>query len=301
MISAVHSRLTVLASTVLTAVLALLAPVLAPVLTSPATAATGSHVRVGSFNINASVSTATFRRAVSRFRADVDVAGLQEVNNDPKVRFLKHMRGWGAYHPGKLRQNPVIWRTSEFARLDARGAKIASARYVGHEKPGAPAHRHPQWATVVRLRHRATGVPVSVVNVHLVAGAVNSGRCLRDAPRLCRLYKDSVAGLRRVTAQERAWAHGRVYVIGDMNDNYPADKRRHQRDLAYAQLRGAGLVAHWERRREIRPSEGSGTRGGAYLDQMWARRKPVSIAVDHSIKVSDHYPILAVYDARTTR
>jgi endonuclease/exonuclease/phosphatase family metal-dependent hydrolase len=297
-ISPVHSRLTLLASTVLTAVLA---ATLAPAVTSPASAATGSHARVGSFNINASASTATFKRAVTQFRSGVDVAGLQEVNNDPKVRFLGHMRGWGAYHPKKLRQNPVIWRRSEFTRVDARGAKIASARYVGHEKPGAPAHRHPQWATVVRLRHQATGVNVSVINVHLVAGAVNSGRCLRDAPRLCRLYKDSVAGLRRVAAQERSWAHGRVYVIGDMNDNYPADKRWHQRDLAYAQLRGAGLVAHWERRREIKPSEGSGTRGGAYLDQMWARRKPVSIAVDHSIKVSDHYPIVAVYDTRTTR
>jgi endonuclease/exonuclease/phosphatase family metal-dependent hydrolase len=284
-----------------TALALLLGASFAPALTSPATAAPAAHIRVGSFNINAGRSTATFRNAIARFRSDVDVAGLQEVNSKPKHRFLAHMHGWGSYHPGQLRQNPVIWRTSEFTRVSARGAKIATARNVGHEKPGAPAHRDPQRATVVRLRHRATGVTISVINVHLVAGAVNSGRCLERAPRLCRLYKDSVAGLRRVTAQERSWAQGRVYVIGDMNDNYPADKRRHQREMAYAQLHGAGLVAHWERRREIRPAEGSGTRGGAYLDQIWARREPASIAVNRSIKVSDHYPIVAVYDARSTR
>ncbi|MFC4787104.1 endonuclease/exonuclease/phosphatase family protein [Nocardioides sp. MAHUQ-72] len=273
---------------------------LAPVLTTSATAAGGGQARVGSFNINASRSTAVFKNAVRHFRQSVDVAGLQEVTSKEKTAFLHSMRGWAAYGPDELHANPIIWRKSVFKGISGHGVKIASARNVGNEKPGAPAHRTPQYATVARLQNRATGVKISVINVHLVAGAVNGGRCVKDAPRLCELYKDSVAGLRRAAAQERSWANGRVYVIGDMNDNYPADKRHKRRPLAFAQLRSASLVAHWERRREILPSRGSGTRGGAYLDQIWARRKPARIDVDRSINVSDHYPIVAVYDVRAT-
>lgn len=257
-----------------------------------------NSIDVGSYNIRANRSLKKFRRAVRAFRDHVEVAGLQEVNTKEKTAWMQGMPGWRSYRPRRLLQNPVIWRHDKFKRVSARAAKIAKGRYVGHENPGSDAHRSAQLATVVRLRHRATGQRLSVINVHLTSGAVNGGRCLRGRPRLCDLYKDSVRGLVRPLRREQRWAAGRVILLGDFNDNYPADKRRHRRALAFSTLHRHGLVAHWERRSTIEPGHGSGARAGAYLDQIWARGKPAQISVRRDVRDSDHYPVLAKYAIR---
>jgi endonuclease/exonuclease/phosphatase family metal-dependent hydrolase len=251
-------------------------------------------VTVGTFNINASQRFGVWRNAIREFRTHVQVAGLQEVNSDQKRHFLRSSR-WGAFWPAKLGQNPVIWDRQAFEMLAARGAKLAKGRYVGNEKPGADPYRKASWATVVRLRHVRSGRTISVVNTHLVAGGVNGGRRIPGNPRLYNLYVDQMAGLARTVRTERSWAGGRVFVVGDFNVNYPADKKRRHANLPYALLTGAGLVSAWEARREIEPGHGSGTRGGAYLDGVWSSRGARRVSVMRSINVSDHFPVIATY------
>ena len=247
---------------------------------------------MGTFNINASQKFKVWRDAIARFRTTVEVAGLQEVNSDRKRHFLDNGH-WGAFWPEKLGQNPVIWDQRIFERVSARGVKIATARRVGHEKPGSGAHRKAAYATVVRLRHLVSGQTISVVDVRLSAGAVNNGRPIDGNPRLYRRYVDEVAGLVRVVAAERRWTPRRVYVVGDFNNNYPADKRHHRRQLAYSRLTRAGLTSAWESRKQINPRHGSGTRAGSYLDNIWSVSTARRVDVDRRINVSDHYPVTA--------
>ncbi|MBB6628650.1 hypothetical protein H5V45_15095 [Nocardioides sp. KIGAM211] len=250
-------------------------------------------IDIGSYNIRADRSTKKFSRAVATFRKHVDVAGLQEVNTGHKTKALMRMKGWESYRPASLQQNPVIWRDDVFDQVAARGAKIATARSIGKE--GVPHYRKAQIATVVRLQHLATGRTLSVINVHLVTGGVNGGKCIKAHPKLCALYADSVAGLADVVAEEQDWADDEVYVFGDFNDHYPADEKFHKKQFAYATLTKLGMVAHYELRPEQLPNQGSGTRSGAYLDQIWGRQVPVAEKVWRSIKASDHYPITATY------
>jgi endonuclease/exonuclease/phosphatase family metal-dependent hydrolase len=251
-----------------------------------------SSLSVGTFNINASQRFKVWRKAVYAFRTHVSVAGLQEVNSDDKRAALRGS-GWGAFWPSQLGQNPVIWDQDRFELVAARGAKIAKGRYVGHEQ-GDP-YRKASWATVVRLREPATRQLVSVVNVHLVPGAVQNGDRIRGHRRLYRLYVDQVRGLDTVIRTEKAWATGPVLVTGDFNDNYLADKRHHRAKLAYSRLHRAGLVSAWEARDELKPGHGSGTRGGSYLDNVWSEHAARRVAVLRDIRVSDHYPVVATY------
>lgn len=263
----------------------------------PASAGTTpSPVDVGTFNINADMPFKRWKRKVRTFLPHVDVAGLQEVNSREKTSFLEGLGAWGSFRPAKLQQNPVLWRRDVFERRAARGVKIAMARHVGHEKPGTPSWRKASWATVVRLEHRETGLTVSIVNVHLVAGATQDGRPYPDRPRLVDLYRDQVRGMNRVVKVEKGWAEGRVWVIGDFNVNYPADKRWQVRGFPYVRLHdGRGLRSAWEAREEIVPGRGSGSRGGSYIDNIWAKAGARKVDVLRGIKGSDHYPVVARY------
>jgi endonuclease/exonuclease/phosphatase family metal-dependent hydrolase len=251
--------------------------------------------RVGTFNINASQTYQVWTQAVSDFMPMVDVAGLQEVNKREKTAWLLQVEGWGSYRPAVLQQNPVIWDESEFELVEGRGEKIANGRQVEVKKPGADAYEKDAYATVVRLRHVGNGQTISVVNLHLISGAVNNGKKIAAHPKLYRLYVDEVAGARKVIAAEQAWAGGRVYVVGDFNNNYPADRRWKKAPLAYAQLTALGLTSAWESRPILLPGQGSGTRGGSYLDNLWSRDRAVNVAVKRTFHVSDHYPVVATY------
>lgn len=265
---------------------------------APARAADGG-LSVGTFNIDAAQKVKVWKRAVTKFRRDVQVAGLQEVSSDTKRSFLRRSRGWDSYAPQapKVQQNPVIWRTGVFDRVSARAARIAKGRHVGHEKAGMPAYRPASWATVVRLRDRTTGGLLSVVNVHLVAGGVNGGKAIRSNRKLYRLYLDQVQGLARVVRTERGWADARVVVTGDFNDNYVADRTHRHAKLVYRQLVKAGYVSAWESRKELKPRHGSTTAGGSYLDNVWATTGARSITVNRTINVSQHFPVVARYPA----
>ena len=252
-------------------------------------------VRIGSFNINASVSLGVWSQAVTRFMPLVDVAGLQEVNRKEKTAWLVQHDGWGSYRPTELQQNPVMWNDDVFDLIEGRGEKIADGREVEVKKAGADSVEKDAYATVVRLKHLATGQSISIVNLHLISGAVNNGQPIAGRPNLYSLYADEVAGATAVVSDEMAWADGQVYVLGDFNNNYLADRRWHQSALAYAQMSGLGLVSAWEARPNLLPGRGSGTRGGSYLDNVWSAGPSLGLSVRRTFHVSDHFPIVALY------
>jgi exonuclease III len=261
-------------------------------LPDPAVAAaadTAVPVRVGSYNIRSAVGLNDFTRAFSAFRPRIDVAGLQEIGLNAKNTYLKSQSGWGYYRPPQLQQNPVVWDTGVFTEVGAYGIKLADAADLGREKSGHDEFHKADFATVVHLRHRATGQLVSVVNVHLLSGAMSAGRPRPDRPLRVAFYKEQVRNL--ATALEDEKRFGQVFVLGDFNIGYAADARWQRRGLPYKRLTRHGLQAMWR----TCGTDGRGTHGPQYIDQVWSQQPADSCDVAYDITQSDHYPVIGHY------
>lgn len=262
-----------------------------------APAARASALRVGTFNIDVGVPLDTWTRTIQSFLPRVDVGGLQEVAGRDKAAALRSMPGFNSYVSHRFKQNPVFWNTSVFSLVKGRSPRIAKGRTV-EGRSGGSMYERPTLATVARLRSKATGRTVSVVSVHLLQGSVDNGKKVPGRSRRFAMYQEQVRNLGKVMAKERKWADGPVWLVGDFNDNYMAEKKHHRRKLAYATLHRRGLVSSWQAvQGKLRPGQGSGTRSGSYLDQIWSNRKAGSVAVlrDQVFRVGQHYPVVSTY------
>lgn len=259
--------------------------------TAPAPAAAApAEIRIGTYNIRADTRMKAFKRGVRALRAEVDVAGLQEIGSNKKRRYLERSRSWGYFRPARIQQNPVIWRRSAFALVRGSGYKIAESRSLGDEPSGGE-RKKDSTATVVRLRHRATGQRVVVINVHLVKGAVKAGRPWPGRPRTFDLYADQVAGLVKAVRAQRSW--GRVFALGDFNVGFEADERWRHRKLPFRKFRAIGFRSMWQGSPAL--DKPYGTHQDALIDQVWTGDKPVRTQILRSVKVSDHKPAVATY------
>lgn len=266
--------------------------------TSPASgsATTSARVgepplRIGTYNIRAGVSLGDFKAAVTAFKPQADVAGLQEIGSNERNKYLVADRNWGYYRPPKLQQNPVIWRRDLFDFVGARGFMIAKARDLNGEHSGDEA-KGDSFATVVRLVQRTSGEQISFINVHLVRGAVKGGRPAPGRPNLFKLYADQVSGTVAAIKAERAISD-RVYVLGDFNVGYEADAKWRHRLLPYKKFGRIGLSSMWKGSPLLKKTYG--THNDALIDQVWNTQGSTSEAILTGLKQSDHSPAVATY------
>lgn len=255
----------VLASLVAGACLA--ATLVAP---APSAADEAPVVRAGSFNLDRDRDFDRWRGAVVRFRRQVDVAGLQEVSTRAKRRYLAAPDRWGYFGatPGPD-ENPVIWDRRDFRATGTRSARIARGAF----------------ATVVRLRHRGTGAPYAVLNVHLVWGS---------GPAAHRARVAQLRGLARVARHERA-AGARVLVVGDFNVDHRVDRRQRRPGLPVRRLGSVGLISAWESAVPLRRGEGSSTLGAGFIDNVWAAASARSMRALRRLSGGQHHPVVATY------
>ena len=287
-----------LASVVAAALLTAIAPVGGPAATAAPAASSASvqtvTTRVGTYNIRAGVSVSTFRQAVGDFAPQVDLAGLQEVNNKDKEAVLADLSGFayyrGARHHGE--QNPVIWRRGRFSRVSARAVQISPSWYIGNEVPSKGSRIGEMEASVVRLRDTATGKPVSLINVHLVPGAVAGGHKVPGRTRLYRLYLRQMANVAELVRTERTF--GRVFVTGDFNCGWVADERLRRTRLPFMTFRRHAFRSNWATGAATRPRR-LGTHNDALIDQIYSPYRATSATV-MKIGYSDHRPGLGTYE-----
>ncbi len=253
-------------------------------------------MRLMSFNIRAGVSQADFSDAIGEAKPMADVIGLQEIGQTDKHRYLLTDADWGYFKPSQLQQNPVIWNRRLYDFVSGAGVKIADGRSIGTEYGGSQSVTRPDsFATVVRLQVRSTGQQVSIVNVHLIHGAVKGGLPAPDRPKLFSLLADQVRGTRVLVQAERAgYGNDAVYVMGDLNVGYKQDSQKRHRKLPYRRFGGIGLSSMWKDSPAL--GERYGTYSQSLLDQIWADQAPRSTEVVRSITQSDHYPAVGVYD-----
>ena len=266
-------------------------------LTRAARKRSGHALRIATFNLRAGMGIKKFKRGVRAVRRHAGVVGLQEIGKARRHRWLRASRTWGHFHPSYIRQNPVIWNKNRFRKVAARGQRIAKSRWLLGQLPGhrrQDGKRKHSTATVVRLRDKATGRRLSVVNVHLVHGAVKGGKPWPRRPRVFNLYRDQMRGVVRTVRKERRW--GRVFVVGDFNAGYRADRHHALPRLPYRSFKRVRMNSMWQGTRYLRHDRG--TRNDALIDQVWSKRLPRRARVLRGVRPSDHFPAVATYRLR---
>ena len=246
-------------------------------------------VRVATYNFKVGRPLKKFKKAIDQLKERVDVAGLQETRAPGRNAYLEGFRTWGSYRPADTSPNPVIWNKQVFRFVKGRAFLMARGRNIRNERSAGRGVYHDSYATIVRLQHLTTGRKVSVINVHLVAGAVRNGRPWRGRPRLFKMYRQQVVRLIKAHRLERSW--GTVYIVGDLNVGYDSDKVRQRYDLPFKRLTKQGLSSMW---RDYDVSKG-GTRNDSYIDQVWSKDRATDAVVARSIRGSDHRPAIATY------
>ena len=262
-----------------------------------------SSVRVGTFNIRAGVSPTTFAAGVRALLPYVDIAGLQEVNSKDKAAKLAQLRGsgwtfWRQYrtnirrHPnqGGAEQQPVLWRADRFVCTFA-GPMLASGLYSMRGEPPSSGDGKKHWFTVIHLVDRVTGQRISIVNVHMLHGAVRGGKPIAGRPRHWHVYVTEMKNLIQKAEQQRGY--GRVFVTGDFNSGWVEDKKHRHAHLPFRSFRAINFRSMWATER---PHNGRGTHEDSLIDQVYSRQKAGSAQVLFSLKgYSDHVPAVARY------
>lgn len=279
------------------AVAALVAVGVTPVVSVTPASTTTEPLVVGSYNIRAGVSTDTFREAVQDLTSSasgVDIAGLQETNSHQKEAVLASMAssGWSYYRGSPGEQSPVIWNSDRFRFVSGRVAQVARSFYIGDEMAGRASASPPIYVTVVHLVDRRTDTNLSVINVHLLPGAVINGNPTPGRPLSFRAFRNSVVNLVSLADAEKSF--GTVFVLGDFNIGYAADKRVSRPRLPYARFGNHGLSSMWATERPS-GSIGSHENSPALIDQVYSAKQATSATVRYGVTYSDHYPVIADY------
>lgn len=252
-----------------------------------------SSLNIGTYNIRAGVTVEAFRGAVTALVPYADVIGLQEVNSKSKQAVLAEVPGWDFFRPPRFygEQKPIMWNEAVFSEVSSRSVEIGPEADIGNEVPGKDGYIKPQYASVTRLLHRASGQPISIVNLHLVPGAVKAGRKWPGRTNLFRYYTRELAVALQVVTAEAAW--GEVFVLGDYNAGWVADERNRKPRLPFMRFRGLGMRSMWETER---PAARVGTHRDALIDQVFTDRPAARAGVLSHITFSDHVPAVATYE-----
>lgn len=251
-----------------------------------------STLRAGTYNIRSGVSVGDFKSAIDTMKQRADLIGLQEIGLNDKNKYLKKDVDWGYYRPPAVQQNPVIWRRDLFDVLGTRGYLLTQGRDLNGELGPKP-DEDDNWATVVRLRERATGREFSYINVHFVHGALKGGKPAPGRPRTFALLVDQIKAAVGVVKAERAISP-QVFIGGDFNVSYKADLKTGDKRLPIKQFTKLAMTSMWKGSTYL--SQERGTKGTALLDQIWTTATPSSVSIERDLKVSDHHPARADYD-----
>ncbi len=262
-----------------------------------------SSLKIGTFNIQAGGSTQDFAAGVHAFLPHVDIAGLQETNSKDKAQVLANLAssGWDFYrqyrtditkHPaeGGTEQQPVVWRSDRFVCTYAGPALLSPIYSLNGELPafGDTSNR---WFTVVHLVDKVTGQKIAILNVHMIPGVIMNGVPVPGIPRHWQLYKIQLAHL--VAQAQQQEGYGRVYVLGDFNAGWKADRRHHLAHMPYREFKSIGFTSMWATET---PANGLGTRSVSLIDQVWSTTKASSAKVLFALhQYSDHRPAVATY------
>jgi endonuclease/exonuclease/phosphatase (EEP) superfamily protein YafD len=252
-----------------------------------------TQVRIGTYNIISRATVDTFKKVITQVKPSVDVLALQEIGLNDKNKYLISDFNWGYYRPPQLQQNPVIWDRTQLDFVSGEGVKLSDGHSIEGRNGGGEEAKTPNWATVVRLFHRATGQQISIINVHLLTGTVKGGKFVPGRPRAKQMYLTQLKNLIATAKSEQAKSN-EVFVMGDFNSGYKEDIREGKKQLPVKQFKKKlGWQSMWAKSPLL--SKSYGTHSNALIDQIYHPGAPVATQILTSVQGSDHRPAVGTY------
>lgn len=246
-----------------------------------------SRITVGTFNTLKDLSAQEFREDLWKLlhTTPVDLVGLQEVHGPGRTAALAAQDGWGVWRPGQVgpqQQTPVLWRDSMYEYVGAGTEKYASGGLTLPDR----------WANWVELVHKPSQRTVFLLNSHAHPHIERNGRPT-NLPRTTEAFKhfDNIVKTARYLGTQ-----GEVFVTGDFNVDYRADRRVRHPQFPYVTLGNAHLVPCWRWTNTL--PTGTHKKGNRIIDYV-AHRRSNNVGTVHTKALtdyrSDHRPILATY------
>ena len=175
--------------------------------------------RTFTLNIKHDLSVAKARQDMRKALTTLgDAGGFQEMSDLADRQTLAKLCSdldWGYYMPKDMGQAiPIVWDRQRFRLIDGHTVKVHGA-----EENVTPS----RYINVVRLREIATGKVFGFINTHTIAQASRDAQAsnMHRIPRLrkhLRMLRQQILSLFGTTEH--------VFVSGDLNVNYLADRRR---------------------------------------------------------------------------
>ncbi|MDP2773215.1 MAG: hypothetical protein Q8O61_06625 [Nocardioides sp.] len=174
--------------------------------------------RTFTINIQHTLNKAKALQDMKRALTLGDAGGMQEMSDKEDRQSLIRLckaRNWGWYMPNDGGVAiPIVWDRDRFRLIDGHTVKVH-----GPQNGVTPS----RYINSVRLREIATGKVFGYINTHVISGASRDAQLsnMNRIPRLrkhLRMLRTEIIGLFRQTEH--------VFVSGDLNVNYLADRRR---------------------------------------------------------------------------
>jgi endonuclease/exonuclease/phosphatase (EEP) superfamily protein YafD len=273
----------------------------------PSTAATAAApaaqtVRISTYNVKHDLSAATAVSDITRLAASSDIVTLQEMSSGVRRRGVRaalldcSVCPFEGYFPTPAvpGSTPILYRWDRF-RLEGTGTvQVSRDTFVGAAGAG-PKTLRAKYINWVRLRERATGRSIYVLNNHAVPTVQGrDGGPNRTLPARLSLYDQHMTGL--TTLVNRLKADGSlVFVTGDFNVNFARDRVVRSPLFPYTRLGAVGMSASYAALGE--PARG--THSDRLIDYVWYLRqdavKPVAQRVPRRYS-SDHRPLIVTFE-----
>jgi endonuclease/exonuclease/phosphatase family metal-dependent hydrolase len=208
-------------------------------------------VKIATYNTASKLRT---RRAVRDVRALADrvhILALQEMASPERRSRVRAALvsckrcEFDAYmpRPAVPGSTPILFRSKRFDLLGAGTRQVTKATRVGARGAGPPTMRA-KYVNYVRLRDKVTRRVVVVLNNHAVPSVqARGGAPNTKLHKRLKLYRQHMRGLQRMVTRLRAG--GKVFVTGDLNVNYRADRRLTPRLFPYHRLGSLGMRASY--------------------------------------------------------
>jgi endonuclease/exonuclease/phosphatase (EEP) superfamily protein YafD len=136
---------------------------------------------------------------------------------------------------------------------------------------------------VVILRHRATGLRLPLLDVHMTSHVEVAGRARTCCPDRVAAYGRAMGRVTELGGQLRR-RYGRAIIGGDWNVDWPADHRVQSRVFPYAHL-WRTWDTHWAKLPATGPTHGS-----RRIDALWWTERSIRPVDSDTLRrtASDH-------------
>lgn len=208
-------------------------------------------VRIATLNTAATLKTRkAVRDVVDLAGTGADVLALQEMGSRIRRNAVTEalvdcsLCAYDAYMPGPAVEGstPILFRWDTFRLVESGSRQVSPATYVGPRGAG-PSTIRAKYVNFVKLRERATGRTLYVLNNHAVPTVqASSGGPNRRLPARLRLYRQHMNGLKALVSSFQADGSA-VFVVGDLNVNYRKDRIVQARLFPFVKMGEVGLDA----------------------------------------------------------